>query len=159
MTITPAQEYDYWFPQRRFGLFIHWGLYAIPAWHEQLQMRGPVDAETYQKLMKRFNDSEPDDVEGRFKLLEEILGKPAIPGSNRRSISATEPIFLSARTATSTSTAILSMTVRSPSVMRLCSDLPLPLQLWDILSIRICGNTCTAIMSPSETTAGSVPVL
>lgn len=28
------------------------------------------------KRMKRFNDSEPDDVDGRFALLEEIFGKP-----------------------------------------------------------------------------------
>lgn len=28
------------------------------------------------KLMKRFNDSEPDDVEGRVKLMGEIFGKP-----------------------------------------------------------------------------------
>lgn len=24
-----------WFFEKRFGMFIHWGLYAIPAWHEQ----------------------------------------------------------------------------------------------------------------------------
>ncbi|MFO7924245.1 MAG: alpha-L-fucosidase, partial [Bacteroidales bacterium] len=24
-----------WFFEKRFGMFVHWGLYAIPGWHEQ----------------------------------------------------------------------------------------------------------------------------
>ncbi len=44
-----------WFSNRRFGLFVHWGLYAIPAWHEQLQWRGNVPRREYVKLLKRFN--------------------------------------------------------------------------------------------------------
>ncbi len=44
-----------WFFQKRFGLFIHWGLYAIPAWHEQLQWRGRVSRADYQKLALDFN--------------------------------------------------------------------------------------------------------
>lgn len=39
-----------WFFEKRFGLFIHWGLYALPAWHEQLQWRGRVDRSEYEKL-------------------------------------------------------------------------------------------------------------
>ena len=28
-----------WFFSKPFGMFVHWGLYAIPAWHEQVQQR------------------------------------------------------------------------------------------------------------------------
>jgi len=31
-----------WFFEKRFGLFVHWGLYAIKGWHEQHQWRGSV---------------------------------------------------------------------------------------------------------------------
>lgn len=36
----------------------------------------PAERLTAKKLMKRFNDSEPDDAEGRVRLLGEIFGKP-----------------------------------------------------------------------------------
>jgi len=44
-----------WFFERRFGLFIHWGLYAIPGWHEQHQWRGSVPRHEYEKLQTEFN--------------------------------------------------------------------------------------------------------
>jgi len=44
-----------WFFERRFGLFIHWGLYAIPAWHEQVQWRKPMPKDEYVKLKDQFN--------------------------------------------------------------------------------------------------------
>lgn len=44
-----------WFFEKRFGLFIHWGLYAIPAWHEQLQYRRRVPRKEYEKLIREFN--------------------------------------------------------------------------------------------------------
>lgn len=44
-----------WFIENRFGLFVHWGLYAIPAWHEQHQWRGRVPREEYEKLAAQFN--------------------------------------------------------------------------------------------------------
>ena len=51
-----------WFFTARFGLFIHWGLYALNGWHEQEQWRRPVDAQTYQALAQRFDpqDFDPD---------------------------------------------------------------------------------------------------
>ena len=36
----------------------------------------PAERLKAKKLMKRFNDSEPDDIEGRVKLMAEIFGKP-----------------------------------------------------------------------------------
>jgi len=44
-----------WFFEKRFGLFIHWGLYAIPAWHEQHQMLLGESRDEYRKLMSQFN--------------------------------------------------------------------------------------------------------
>jgi alpha-L-fucosidase len=43
-----------WFTQARFGLFIHWGLYALPGTHEwHLHQSGDMDA--YRQLADRFN--------------------------------------------------------------------------------------------------------
>lgn len=44
-----------WFFQKRFGLFVHWGLYAIPAWHEQIQWRKGIPRRDYEKLIREFN--------------------------------------------------------------------------------------------------------
>lgn len=44
-----------WFFERRFGMFIHWGLYAIPGWHEQHQWRGRIERDEYVKLAGQWN--------------------------------------------------------------------------------------------------------
>ena len=44
-----------WFFEKRFGLFIHWGLYAIPAWHEQDQWRRGIPRRDYVPLQQQFN--------------------------------------------------------------------------------------------------------
>ncbi len=44
-----------WFFERRFGLFIHWGIYALPAWHEQHVYRQRLTRAEYVPLMRRFN--------------------------------------------------------------------------------------------------------
>jgi alpha-L-fucosidase len=44
-----------WFFERRFGLFVHWGIYAIPGWHEQHQWRARVPRAEYVKLAQRWN--------------------------------------------------------------------------------------------------------
>ena len=44
-----------WFFEKRFGLFIHWGLYAIDGLQEQQQQRYNVPAEDYAKLQGKFN--------------------------------------------------------------------------------------------------------
>ncbi|WP_134701312.1 alpha-L-fucosidase [Ammoniphilus sp. YIM 78166] len=55
-------ERDVFF-QRRFGLFIHWGLYAIPAWHEQILWRGKIKRKDYEQYVHQFNpiDFNPDE--------------------------------------------------------------------------------------------------
>jgi hypothetical protein len=39
-----------WFFKKRFGMFVHWGIYAIPGWHEQHQQRMPVPQKEYLRL-------------------------------------------------------------------------------------------------------------
>ena len=39
----------------RLGMFIHWGLYAIPAWHEQILWRTDMKRRDYEQLVPRFN--------------------------------------------------------------------------------------------------------
>jgi alpha-L-fucosidase len=44
-----------WFFEKKYGMFIHWGLYAIPAWHEQHQWRARVPRAEYVKLSEKWN--------------------------------------------------------------------------------------------------------
>jgi alpha-L-fucosidase len=44
-----------WFFEKRFGMFVHWGIYAIPAWHEQHQWRARVERAEYVKLAGQWN--------------------------------------------------------------------------------------------------------
>lgn len=44
-----------WFTHARFGLFIHWGLYALPARHEWVKNRERITDEDYQVYFERFN--------------------------------------------------------------------------------------------------------
>jgi alpha-L-fucosidase len=45
-----------WFVHDRFGMFVHWGLYAQPARHEWVQSVEKIDPEIYaKKYLKRFN--------------------------------------------------------------------------------------------------------
>ncbi len=46
-----------WFTQDRFGLFIHWGLYALPARHEWVKSREHITDAEYDKY---FNVFDPD---------------------------------------------------------------------------------------------------
>ena len=42
------------FQTKRFGLFIHWGIYSVGGWHEQEQWRLQVDSEKYQSYAQQF---------------------------------------------------------------------------------------------------------
>ncbi|MBI4893058.1 MAG: alpha-L-fucosidase [Acidobacteria bacterium] len=44
-----------WFFQRRFGLFVHWGLYSIRGYHEQELYRKRLKREEYEPLMRQFD--------------------------------------------------------------------------------------------------------
>ena len=43
-----------WFDQAKFGMFIHWGLYSIPAMGEWLMHRKKIPPEEYNKLAGQF---------------------------------------------------------------------------------------------------------
>ena len=49
-----------WWTDARFGMFIHWGLYALPARHEWVRNHEHITNETYQKYFDEFN---PDHFE------------------------------------------------------------------------------------------------
>ncbi len=44
-----------WFTNDRFGMFIHWGLYSMPARHEWVRNQEKISNEAYQKYFDRFN--------------------------------------------------------------------------------------------------------
>jgi len=44
-----------WWTEARFGMFIHWGLYALPARHEWVKNRERMTNEQYQKYFEMFN--------------------------------------------------------------------------------------------------------
>jgi alpha-L-fucosidase len=46
-----------WFQHDRFGLFIHWGLYSLPARHEWVKSREQISEESYARYFRYF---EPD---------------------------------------------------------------------------------------------------
>ena len=54
---TPAQRDQRmaWWRDARFGMFIHWGLYALPARHEWVRNNERITNEQYQKYFERFN--------------------------------------------------------------------------------------------------------
>ena len=44
-----------WFTRDRFGMFIHWGLYAMPARHEWVKTRERISEEKYDKYFEHFD--------------------------------------------------------------------------------------------------------
>ena len=44
-----------WWTDARFGMFIHWGLYALPARHEWVKNMERLTSEQYQKYFESFN--------------------------------------------------------------------------------------------------------
>ena len=49
-----------WFIHDRFGMFIHWGLYALPARHEWVKHREELDDAVYQRYFAQFNPDQYD---------------------------------------------------------------------------------------------------
>jgi len=44
-----------WFVQARLGLFVHWGIYALPARHEWIKSRERIPEAEYQRYFERFD--------------------------------------------------------------------------------------------------------
>ncbi|WP_211749397.1 alpha-L-fucosidase [Paenibacillus sp. Marseille-Q4541] len=53
--IKERNERTAWFQEDRFGMFIHWGLYAIPARGEWLRSSEQMSVEDYQTYFDEFN--------------------------------------------------------------------------------------------------------
>jgi alpha-L-fucosidase len=45
----------HWFDESRFGLFVHWGLYALPARHEWVKNRERLDDRHYERYLRHFD--------------------------------------------------------------------------------------------------------
>ena len=56
-TEEQKQERMAWWTHDRFGMFIHWGLYAMPARHEWVMRYEKIPVEEYHKYFELF---EPD---------------------------------------------------------------------------------------------------
>jgi alpha-L-fucosidase len=57
------QEYEKrmeWFRKDRFGMFIHWGLYAIPARGEWVRSKERMSVADYQKYFDAFDPKDFD---------------------------------------------------------------------------------------------------
>ena len=57
-----------WFMEDRFGMFIHWGLYSIPACGEWMMSQKEMTIEEYSKYFDQF-----DPVDGK-KSRHEVRG-------------------------------------------------------------------------------------
>ena len=49
-----------WFQQARFGLFMHWGLYAMPAKYEWIRSTEKIPDEVYHRYAERFDPDKFD---------------------------------------------------------------------------------------------------
>ncbi len=56
--VRPTIGDSSWFVHDRFGMFIHWGLYALPARHEWIMRRESISVEEYER--KYFRHFDPD---------------------------------------------------------------------------------------------------
>ena len=54
-TAKQKEERMQWWMEARFGMFIHWGLYALPARHEWVKKFEKIPDEEYQKYFDLFN--------------------------------------------------------------------------------------------------------
>src|SRR6476659_5812582 len=52
---APPPADSSWFVQARFGLFVHFGLYALAARHEWVKHREELSDEAYQKYFDHFD--------------------------------------------------------------------------------------------------------
>ena len=56
--IPPLEERAQWFRHDRFGMFVHWGVYAIVGKGEWVRHTGKIPEEEYQKLPPQFNPTQ-----------------------------------------------------------------------------------------------------
>ena len=49
-----------WFFKKRYGLFVHWGLYTLGGYHEQEQFRRNICRSEYEQYVAQFNPNRFD---------------------------------------------------------------------------------------------------
>ena len=54
-TMEQKEKRMAWWTHDRFGMFIHWGIYAVPARHEWVKQRERISDADYQKYFDRFD--------------------------------------------------------------------------------------------------------
>lgn len=54
LSASPKDDRIQWWREARFGLFVHWGLYAIPGRGEWVQWNEQIPVDEYAKLAERF---------------------------------------------------------------------------------------------------------
>ena len=52
--MTEREKRVQWFQNARFGMFLHWGLYAIPGRGEWYMSNARIPAEQYERYMQEF---------------------------------------------------------------------------------------------------------
>ena len=52
--MTERETRTQWFTEARFGMFIHWGLYAIPGRGEWYMSEARIPAEQYERYTQEF---------------------------------------------------------------------------------------------------------
>ena len=57
------KQYMEWWTEARFGMFIHWGLYSLPARHEWVMSKEQIAKKDYEKYAKYFDPDLYDPVE------------------------------------------------------------------------------------------------
>ncbi|MGI8458555.1 MAG: alpha-L-fucosidase [Propionibacteriaceae bacterium] len=62
LTPTPAADLPAWFSAGRLGMFIHWGLYALPARHEWVMNFEAIPATHYERYARYFDPDLYDPV-------------------------------------------------------------------------------------------------
>ncbi|MEI7832651.1 MAG: alpha-L-fucosidase [bacterium] len=55
LTTLPTPGDTDWFTHDRFGMFIHWGLYSLPARHEWVRSREKISDEDYEMYFRHFD--------------------------------------------------------------------------------------------------------
>jgi len=58
--LSPREETRQWFREAKFGMFIHWGLYALLGKGEWIRTVDQIPEEEYAKLVPRFNPKKFD---------------------------------------------------------------------------------------------------
>ena len=54
-TATQKDTRMQWWTDARFGMFIHWGIYSVPARHEWVKSREKLTDEAYSKYFNKFD--------------------------------------------------------------------------------------------------------